>query len=66
MYTQLATAKRLSAFSDKKVYQRFLKEPAFKKYRKEKKFRNFTKAVTKIKKEYKFLHSELRWYRMND
>jgi tetratricopeptide (TPR) repeat protein len=66
MYAQLATAKRLGAFSDKKVYQRFLKAPAFKKYRREKKFRSFTKAVTKIKKEYKFLHSELRWYRMND
>lgn len=66
MYTQLVIAKRLGAFSDKKVYQRFLKETAFKKFRNEKKFRNFTKAVTKLKKEYKFLHSELRWYRMND
>ena len=65
MYAQLTTAKRLGAFSDKKVYQRFLKDAAFKKYRSEKKFRNFTKAVTKLKKEYKFLHSELRWYRMD-
>lgn len=66
MYAQLTTAKRLGAFNDKKVYQRFLRDTSFKKYRQEKKFRNFTKNVTKLKKEHKFLHSELRWYRMND
>lgn len=66
MYLNLQAAKRYGAFSDKKVYQKFLANSEFKKYRSEKKMKKFTKSINKIKKEYKFLHSELRWFRMND
>ncbi len=66
MHNQLAIAKRLGAFRDKKVYQQFLKDKSFTSYRSDKKLRKFTKSINKIKKEYKFITSELRWFRMND
>lgn len=66
MYQKLWIAKKFDAFKDKKVYQNFLQAKELRKYRNEKKLRKFTKSITKLKKENKFLHSELRWFRMND
>ncbi len=64
MFSRLKSAKKLGAFSDKAVYKKFLSQREFRSYRSNKKFRRFTKSLSKLKKEYKFLKSELRWFRM--
>ncbi len=64
MYTKLKEAQKLDLFSDRKVYKEFLILEDFDKFRKETAFIKFVKAVTKGKKENKFLDPSLRWFRM--
>ncbi len=66
MYSNLKTAKKLGAFKDITLYNRFHKKKAFHPYRKEKKFKKFVKGIRKIEKEHKFIQSELIWFRMYD
>ncbi|MEO1438431.1 MAG: hypothetical protein AAFV80_23025, partial [Bacteroidota bacterium] len=65
MYQSLKEAKRLGVFTDRKVYQDYLRSEAFKEYRREKDFEKFTKSLSNIKKENRFLNPNLRWFRMN-
>ncbi len=65
MYKYLNQSKKSGAFNDKKVYSEFLREKSFTAYRAERKMKKFTKAINKLKKDNKFLTSELRWFRMH-
>ncbi len=66
MYLHLKSARKSGAFKDRAVYRKFTKNKSLHRYRREKKFRKFTKSVSKIKKEDGFSRSELRWFRMYD
>ncbi len=66
MYVQLHLAKKNNVFKDKRVFDKFLTAKEFKSFRVDKSFRKFTKSITKIKKESKFIQSELHWFRMDN
>lgn len=65
MFHALSEAKKLKVFSDKKVYQDFLNEAAFRQFRLEKKFIKLSKSIKRIKKYNKFTDTELNWFRMS-
>lgn len=64
MHDYLEQASRDGVFGDRKVYQDFLRNKAFRSYRSQKRLKKFTKAITKGKKDNKFLDPSLRWFRM--
>lgn len=64
MYAALKAAKKAKVFSDRRVYRDFLAAKEFKTFRREKPFRRFTKSIRKGKKDNKFLHPDLGWFRM--
>ena len=64
MYDALKIARSNKVFKDKKVYQEFLRDKAFKKFRAKKDFRKFAKSIRGGKKHNKFLSAELSWFRM--
>ena len=65
MYAALKNAKNSRVFRDKKVYQDFLREKAFRKFRLAKDFKKFAKSIQRTKKYNKFTNSELSWFRMS-
>lgn len=64
MYAALKSARKAKTFSDMRVYRDFLKAKEFKNFRSDKRFRRFTKSIRKGKKDNKFLHPDLGWFRM--
>ncbi|MEM9820826.1 MAG: tetratricopeptide repeat protein [Bacteroidota bacterium] len=64
MYAALKAAKKAKIFADRRVYQDFLVAKEFKTFRSKKAFRRFTKSIRKGKKDNKFLHPDLGWFRM--
>ncbi|MGB0861593.1 MAG: tetratricopeptide repeat protein [Saprospiraceae bacterium] len=66
MYAELKQAHKKKLFRDKKVYQAFTREKAFKSYRTKKKFKKIQKKARKGKKTNKFENSELSWFRLEN
>lgn len=66
MYSELKKADKKKLFRDKKVYQAFNREKAFKPYRSKKAFKKILKKARKGKKENKFEDSELTWFRLEN
>jgi tetratricopeptide (TPR) repeat protein len=66
MYAALKMAHKKKLFKDKKVYQAFIKEKAFKAYRSKRKFKRIRKRAGKGKKGNKFKDSELSWFRLEN
>jgi hypothetical protein len=64
MYASLKKALSKKAFRDRKVYQAFLKEKAFKPYKYKPTFKKIIKKAKKGKKDNKFEANELSWFRL--
>lgn len=64
MLQVLKKGRKAKVFSDMRVYQDFLKAKEFKNFRDKRAFKRFTRSVRKGKKDNKFLHPELAWFRM--
>lgn len=64
VFQALKKGRKAKVFSDMRVYQDFLKAKEFKKFRHKRAFKRFTRSVRKGKKDNKFLHPELAWFRM--
>jgi hypothetical protein len=65
MFLALKNAKNAKVFNDKKVYEAFLQEKAFREYRSQKDFKKFAKSIRGSNKYNKFADAELSWFRMS-